>query len=153
MFINGVLRVSSKMISAPNEIINTIKIEIEFISYGSSSKKYMSDGKISNLNTADKKILNFSIFIENKIPNIIPLNVAKKPIVSPVKKKVFLIDLLLSPNVFKMAISFVLFLIKIVRPEIILNAATTIINVRIINITFLSIFSAEKRDLFKSFHV
>ena len=37
------------------EIINTIKIEIEFISYGSSSKKYMSDGKISNLNTFDKK--------------------------------------------------------------------------------------------------
>ena len=132
------------------EIINTIKIEIEFISYGSSSKKYMSDGKISNLNTFDKKILIFSIFIENKIPNIIPLNVAKKPIVNPVKKNVFFIDLLLKPKVFKIAISFVLFLISIVKPDIILNAATTIIRERIINMTFLSTLRALKRDLFKS---
>ena len=132
------------------EIINTIKIEIEFISYGSSSKKYMSDGKISNLNTFDKKILIFSIFMENKIPKIIPLNVAKKPMVNPVKKNVFFIDLLLKPKVLRIAISFVLFLISIVKPEIILNAATTIIRERIINITFLSTLRALKRDLFKS---
>ena len=50
----------------------------------------MSDGKISNLNTFDKKILIFSIFTENKNPKIIPLNVAKKPIVKPVKKMFFL---------------------------------------------------------------
>ena len=132
------------------EIIKTIKIEIEFISYGSSSKKYISDGKISNLNTFDKKILIFSIFMENKIPKIIPLNVAKKPMVNPVKKNVFFIDLLLKPKVLRIAISFVLFLISIVKPEIILNAATTIIRERIINITFLSTLRALKRDLFKS---
>ena len=72
--------------------MKTINIELKFISYGSSSKKYISDGKISRSNTFDKKILIFSILIENKIPNIIPLNVAKKPIVNPVKKNIFLID-------------------------------------------------------------
>ena len=37
-----------------------------------------------------------------------------------------------------------------VKPEIILNAATIIIKVSIMNITFLSIFNAENKDLFKS---
>ena len=53
----------------------------------------------------------------------------------------------------KLLISFVLFLINMVRPEIMLNAATIIIKVRIINITFLSTLSALKNDLFKSAHV
>ena len=39
---------------------------------------------------------------------------------------------------------------NIVRPEIILNAATIIIKVSIINITFLSTLRALKKDLFKS---
>ena len=69
-----------------------------------------------------------------------------------IKKKDFVIDLLLKPKVFNIAISFVLFFIKIVNPEIILNAATIIINVSITNITFLSIFRAPKKDLFKSVH-
>ena len=43
-----------------------------------------------------------------------------------------------------------IFLIKIVKPDIMLNAATTTINERIINITFLSTFKALKKDLFKS---
>ena len=90
------------------------------------------------------------MFIENKIPKNIPLVVAKKPIVNPVRKKDFLIDSLLNPKVFKIAISFVLFLINIVNPEIILKAATTTIIERITNITFLSTFNALKRDLFKS---
>ena len=42
----------------------------------------MSEGKISKLNTVSKKILIFSIFIENKTPKTIPLIVAKKPIVN-----------------------------------------------------------------------
>ena len=136
-----------------NEIIKIIITEFKFISLGNLSKKYISEGKISNLKTFDKKILSFSTLRETKIPNITPQIVAKKPIVSPVKKKVFLIDLLLSPNVFKMAISFVLFLIKIVRPEIILKAATTTIRERIMNITFLSTFKALNKVLFKSDHV
>ena len=88
--------------------------------------------------------------MENKIPKIIPLNVAKKPMVNPVKKNVFFIDLLLKPKVLRIAISFVLFLISIVKPEIILNAATTIIRERIINITFLSTLRAENKELFVS---
>ena len=87
------------------------------------------------------------------MPNIIPLTVAQKPIAKPVKKNDFFMDLLLKPSVFKIAISFVLFFINIVNPEIILKAATITINERIINITFLSTFNALKSDLFKSDHV
>ena len=93
------------------------------------------------------------MLIENKIPKITPETVAKKPIVIPVKKKVFLIDLLLRPKVFSIAISLVLFFIKIVKPEIILKAATITIKVRIMNITFLSTFKALNNELFKSDHV
>ena len=57
------------------------------ISLGSFSKKYISVGNISKLNTDDKNIRIFSIFVENIIPKIIPDTVAKKPIVKPVKKK------------------------------------------------------------------
>ena len=109
----------------------------------------LADGEVA-LNTADKNILIFSMFIENKIPRTIPLSVAEKPIVNPVRKKIFFIDLSLKPKVFKIAISLVLFLINIVSPEIILKAATTTIRESIINITFLSTLSALKRVLFKS---
>ena len=81
---------------------------------------------------------------------MIPVIEANSPIVNPVKKKDFLIELLLSPKVFKIAISLVLFFIKIVSPEMILNAATIKINVKIMNITFLSTLRALKKDLFKS---
>ena len=80
------------------------------------------------------------------MPKIVELN----PIINPTKKNIFLIDLFLTPIDFKIAISRVLFLTKIVNPEIILNAATTIIKDKIINITFLSTFNAEKSGLFKS---
>ena len=69
---------------------------------------------------------------------------------NPVRKKVFLMDLLLKPKVFKIAISLVLFFMSIVNPEIILNAATITISVSIINITFLSTLRALNKDLFKS---
>ena len=70
-----------------------------------------------------------------------------------VKKKDLIIDFSDKPRVLIIAISFVLFFIKIVKPEIILNAATTIIRVSIINITFLSTLRALKKDLFVSDHV
>ena len=76
----------------------------------------------------------------------------KKLSKSPIFVEDFLIELLLSPKVFKIAISLVLFFIKIVNPEMILNAATIKINVKIMNITFLSTFRALKKDLFKSDH-
>ena len=136
-----------------NERIKIIKIEYKFISLGNFSRKYISLGNISKLKTVERNILIFSILYEKIIPKIIPEIVAKKPIEKPVKKKDFFMEVLFKPNVFKIAISLVLFLINIVRPEIILKAATIIIKVSIINMTFLSIFRALKRDLFKSDHV
>ena len=133
--------------------MNIIKIEYKFISLGSFSKKYILLGNISKLKTVERKTLTLSILDENIIPKIIPDNVAEKPMVNPVKKKDFFIEVLFKPKVFKIAISLVLFLINIVRPEIILNAATIIIKVSIINITFLSTFKALKKDLFKSVQV
>ena len=41
------------IIEIVKETTNTIKIELKLISYGNSSKKYMSDGKISKLKTFD----------------------------------------------------------------------------------------------------
>ena len=100
----------------------------------------------------DKNILIFSIFIETRIPKKHPVIVAIKPIVKPVKKNDLFIELLLNPNVFKIAISFVLFLIKIVNHDIMLKAATIRIKVKIKNITLRSTFKALKKDLFKSDH-
>ena len=77
-----------------------------------------------------------------------PAIVAVKPIMKPVKKNDFIMDFFDKPNAFKIAISLVLFLIKIVSPEIILNAATIMIKVNIKNITFLSTFKADKKIYF-----
>ena len=147
MCLAGIYEAIAETTSERKKIIN---IENKFISLGNFSKKYISLGNISRLKTVERNILTFSIFSENNTPKIIPLIEAKNPIVKPVKKNDFFIEVLFKPNVFKIAISLVLFLINIVRPEIILNAATTIINVNIINITFLSTFKALKKDLFKS---
>ena len=91
-----------------------INIENKFISLGSFSKKYISLGNISTFKTDERNILTFSIFSENNTPKIIPLIEAKKPIVKPVKKNDFFIEVWFKPNVFKIAISLVLFFIKIV---------------------------------------
>ena len=93
------------------------------------------------------------MYIENATPKIIPNRVADVPIITPTRKKIFAIDLFNTPMDFKTAISFVLFLTKIVNPEMILKAATIIIKDKIINITFLSTFKAENRDLFISAQV
>ncbi len=79
------------------------------------------------------------------MPIITPVIVASKPMVNPVRKKTFAIEFLLIPKVLSMAISFVLFLTKIVNPEIMLKAATIIIRVKIINITFLSNFQCTEK--------
>ena len=86
------------------------------------------------------------------MPITTPKIVALHPIINPTKKKIFLIELFLTPIDFKIAISLVLFLTKIVNPEIMLKAATMIIRVNIKNITFLSTLRAEKKDLFISDH-
>ena len=90
--------------------------------------------------------------MEKITPSTIPATVAKSPIRNPVRKKALIIEFFDKPKDFKMAISFVLFLIKIVNPEIILKAATIIIKVSIKNITFLSTFKADKKDLLRSDH-
>ena len=129
-----------------------IQIDVKLISEGILLKKYISSGKMEMLNTTLKKILNSSMYIEKMIPRTIPKTVAKKPISNPIIKKIFFIERFFTPIDFRMAISLVLFLTNIVKPEIILNAATIIIKDRIINITFLSTLSAENKDLFVSFH-
>ena len=89
------------------------------------------------------------IFRAKNIPKI----VAEVPIITPIKKNILTIDLFKTPIDFKIAISLVLFLTKIFHPDIILNAATIIIKDNIINITFLSTFNAENKELFISAHV
>ena len=102
------------------------------------------------LNTVLKNCLKFSTYIEKVTPNIIPKIVADVPMITPTKKNILIIDLFKTPIDFKIAMSRVLFLTNIVNPEIILKAATIIINDKIINITFLSTFKAENKELFVS---
>ena len=99
------------------------------------------------LNIELRKDLIFSIYMENITPKNIPKRVAVVPIIKPTKKNILVIELFCTPIDFKIAISLVLLLTNIVKPDIILNAATTIINDKIINITFLSTFKAEKLSL------
>ena len=79
-------------------------------------------------------------------------NIAKQRLIQmgEVKKNIFTIDLFKTPIDFKIAMSRVLFLTRIVKPEIILKAATIMIKDNIINITFLSTFKAENKELFVS---
>ena len=130
-----------------NEII---KMEDGFISDGIVLKKYISSGNKLMLKTSLKNFLTFSTYIENVTPNIIPNNVAVVPIVTPTKKNIFIIDLFNTPIDFKIAISLVLFFTNIVKPEIILKAATIIMRDNIINITFRSTFKAENKELLVS---
>jgi hypothetical protein len=106
-------------------------------------RKYISSGKRLILKTLLMNSLIFSTYIENKTPNIIPNIVANDPIIKPTIKNIFEIDLFNTPIDLSIAISFVLFLTNIVRPEIILKAAIRIINESIINITVLSTFNAS----------
>ena len=100
-----------------------------------------------------KNCLKFSTYSENVTPKKIPNIVAEVPIITPIKKKILTIDLFKTPIDFNIAMSLVLFLTKIVNPDMILNAATIIINDKIINITFLSTFNAENKELFISAQV
>ena len=133
-----------------NEII---KIDIGFISEGIVLKKYISSGNRLILKVLLKNSLKFSMYKEKITPKKIPKKVAVVPIITPIKKKILIIDLFKTPIDFRIAISLVLFLTKIVSPEIILKAATIIIKDKIINITFLSTFNAENNELFMSAHV
>ena len=102
------------------------------------------------LKTLLKNSLKFSTYKEKITPKKMPNNVAVVPIVTPTKKNILIIDLFKTPIDFRIAISLVLFFTRIVRPEIILKAATIIIKDKIINITFRSTFKAENNELFIS---
>ncbi len=82
-------------------------------------------------------------------PNIVPVI----PINEPIIKNIFEIENFDMPRVLKIAISFVLFLTKIVIPVTILNAATIIMRVKIINITLRSTNKASKNVLLLSIQV
>ena len=123
-----------------------IKIEDKFISEGIELKKYISSGNKEMLKIVLNSWRKFSTYNENTTPKIIPKIVAVVPIKNPTRKKIFIMDLFNTPIDFKIAISLVLFLTSIVRPDIILKAATIIIRESIINITFLSTFRAENKD-------
>ena len=83
---------------------------------------------------------------ENNKPKITQKNVARVPMVKPTRKNIFVIEICETPSDLNIAISLVLFFTRIVRPEIILKAATIIIKDNIINITFLSTLRAPKND-------
>ena len=87
------------------------------------------------------------------IPSITPKIVPVIPIKDPIIKKIFEIENFDMPIVLKIAISLVLFLTKIVMPVTILNAATIIIRVKIINITLRSTNKASKNVLLLSIQV
>lgn len=129
-----------------------IKIEYKFISEGIELKKYISSGNKEILKIVLSSWRKFSTYNENTTPKIIPKIVAVVPIKNPTRKKTFIMDLFNTPIDFKIAISLVLFLTSIVRPDIILKAATIMIRESIINITFLSTLRAENKDLFISDH-
>ena len=115
-------------------------------------KKYISDGNIFILKRSFKNSLIFSKYRDNKIPEKTPINVPKIPIIDPVKIKIFNIEFFVNPIDLKIEISLHLFLINMVKTDIMLKAATTIIRDSIINITFRSNFKASKKVLLLSIH-
>ena len=136
-------------ISSPSVFADDISdFQIDGISIGDSLLDYYSIESQKEMSQAyDKKTKFTSIIISDpafQTYNQIQVTHTEK------KQKILAIEVLLIPNVLSIAISLVLFLTSIVRPEIILNAATIIMRVKIMNITFLSKFNASKKDLFMS---
>ena len=70
----------------------------------------------------------------------------KTPIKKPEKKKIRIIEDLENPIVLKIAISWVLFLTNITKPEIMFSAAIRTTNDHIMNIAFLSTSNAERKE-------
>ena len=68
------------------------------------------------------------------------------PIITPIKKNILTIDLFKTPIDFKIAISLVLFLTKIVNPDIILNAATIIIKDNIKTLHFFQLLMQKTKN-------
>ena len=78
-------------------------------------------------------------------PRATPAIVPTVPIAAPVMKKIRMIAPDVAPMVRRMAMSLALSFTSMMRPEMMLRAATRTIRVRIMNMTFRSTCSAEKK--------
>ena len=84
-------------------------------------------------------------------PNKAPIIVPPTPIIDPTSKNILKILLLSAPIVLSKAISLDLFLTRINKLVMTLNAATIMINESMRNITVLSVDSTIQKDSFISF--
>ena len=115
---------------------------------GSFDKKYISAEKSSFPINEVIKLLIDSIFVETITPKTAPKKVPNAPIIEPVNIKILIIRNFDAPIVLINAISDFLVWTNIIIDEIILKAATIIINVRITNITFFSTAKAFIKEEF-----
>ena len=129
----------------------TIKTSLKFIFEGRLERKYIFAENSSCPKIVVINLLISSILFETIIPRIAPIKVPKIPIIEPVKKKIRIIWYFDAPIVLISAISDFLVCTNMIIEEIILNAATRIINVRIRNITFFSTFKALIKEEFLFF--
>ena len=79
------------------------------------------------------------------VPSSSPASVPTVPIAAPVMKKTRRIAPLVAPIVRRIAMSRPLSFTSMIRPEMMLSAATSTISVRIMNMTFRSTCSALKK--------
>ena len=86
------------------------------------------------------------MFDDNNNPKSTPNMIPIVPNIIPWIKNIPTIWFLLAPSDMRIAISFSLFLMDINKDETILNAAITMTNIKIINITLFSLFIARKSD-------
>ena len=111
---------------------------------GSSFRKYISEGNSSVPVRVVISCLMASIFWQNTTPTMTPTSVPITPIDAPVMKNIRRIAPRFMPIVRKIAISRLLSLTNITRPETMFSEATSKIIVRIRNITLRSTFSAPE---------
>jgi hypothetical protein len=88
-----------------------------------------------------------SIFRQNTSPMAKPISVPSTPIQAPHSRKIRMMAPLLAPMVRRMAMSRPLSFTSMISEEMMLKAATTMISVRIRNITFRSTCTAAKKLL------
>ena len=109
-----------------------------FMSAGSRDRKYSSGENSSVLVSHDRKRRISSMLRQITVPSRKPTTVPTTPIEAPVIRNTRMIAPWVAPMVRRMAMSEPLSLTSMIRPETILSAATSTINVRIRNITLRS---------------
>ena len=114
-------------------------------SAGSFDRKYSSGENSSVLVSHDKNCRIDSMLRHTTSPTTNPVSVPTTPIEAPVMRKMRMIAPCEAPMVRRMAMSLPLSFTSMMRPEMILSAATSTISVRIRNITLRSTCSALKK--------